>query len=84
MDARLTKTQRVLHLVQPRGDGFSGSSLEPGRNVAFTSRIMDDSITRSLDESEPMLIQFPWSLWSEFGRPDEVTVTIREGDTLND
>lgn len=81
MEASLSKTARVLHLVQP--ESFSGGSFQPGINVTFTSRITSAGAAVSVDTPEPVLLQFPWSLWTEFGRPDEVTITVRPDDTLN-
>lgn len=70
MDATLTKTQRVLKLVQPNEFGING------QRMTFTD---GDSLQR-----EPgVAVQISWALWTELGRPDDITVTIRPDDTLN-
>lgn len=83
MDASLSKTQRVLHLVQPSGDRQFQTSFEPSNLVTFTNRPPGLPLNVAADD-EPVLFQIPWSLWTDLGRPDDVTITVREGDTLND
>ncbi len=70
MDATTTKTQRVLHLTQPnQGDGY------------YSGRM-------TFSDGDPLLrdgvaLQMSWELWTELGRPDDITVTIRPDDVLN-
>lgn len=70
MDATLTKTQRVLHLVQPTEYG--------GSRMTFT-----EERDGNIQHPGGIALQMDWALWTELGRPDDLTVTLRPDDTLN-
>lgn len=77
MDARQDRFGQVLHLVQPATNHQFSSVYEPGTLVTFTNRSPGQDVAAAV--VDPVLVQIPWTVWTDLGRPDQITIGLRPG-----